>query len=83
MTGSSVQSEKSLKNKGKIPVIIVMTCLAEGADQLCAETALEVLTEDHEVRERTEGNASVDSEPLRFFLRVINNDRKRTKCFHR
>ena len=79
MNSSSVQSEKSLKNKGKIPVIIgvtghrrmreqdlekitesvreqigklrrrcphsqiiVMTCLAEGADQLCAEIALDM-----------------------------------------
>ena len=46
-----------------------------------AETALEILTEDNEVRERTEGNASVDSEPLRFFL-SIRHPRKAVRWWH-
>lgn len=46
-----------------------------------AETALEVLTEDHEVSERTAGTASVDSDPLRFFL-SIRHPRKAVRWWH-
>ena len=46
-----------------------------------AQTALEVLTEDNEVRERTAGAASVDSEPLHFFL-SIRHPRKAVRWWH-
>ncbi len=46
-----------------------------------AETALEIFTEDNEVRERTAGTASVDSEPLRLFL-SIRHPRKAVRWWH-